>query len=277
MTRVMKKAGKGNAIQMKIKHNTTYAIAIIGLLLTAITGSVIAESASNLEIINLSGTSINLSQEDLQIIPATTVYAELYCDGSLATYGNWTGILLSDLLVKAQLTPEVSSIQFTASDGYKVTIPIELAMQPQTIIAYQKDGRPLVEGLRLILVGLNGGAWISLITTITMSSSGADYPPGITVGTGKINDLANSQSKPTPVTLSPQQPLTPKNSPIIQVSSPTNATDLNQPLSKPQFSSSVGISLDALVYIALGIILIMIVSAAVLTYKRKRKPQDATT
>ena len=138
-------------------------------------------------------------------MPTTTVYAELYCDGSLATYGNWTGILLSDLLNKAQLTPEVSSIQFTASDGYKVTIPIELAMQPQTIIAYQKDGRPLIEGLRLILEGSNGAAWISLITTITMSSSGADYPPGVNVGTGKINDLASAQSNPTPVTLSPQQ------------------------------------------------------------------------
>lgn len=208
-------------------------------------------------------------------MPTTTVYAELYCDGSLATYGNWTGILLSDLLIKAQLTPEVSSIQFTASDGYKVTIPIELAMQPQTIIAYQKDGRPLVEGLRLILVGTNGGAWISLITTIAMSSSGTDYPPGVTVGTGKINDLASAQSSPTPGTLSPKQPPTPKNSSRIQVSSPTNVTGSKQPISKPQLSSNVGISLDALIYGAVAIVLMMVVSTVVLTYKRKRKLQNA--
>lgn len=104
----------------------------------------------------------------------------------------WTGIKLSDLLLKAHLTPEVSSIQFTTSDGYKVTMPIELAMQPQTIIAYQKDSRSLIEGLRLILVGANGSTWISLITTITMSSLGADYPPGVNVGAGKISDLVSA-------------------------------------------------------------------------------------
>jgi DMSO/TMAO reductase YedYZ molybdopterin-dependent catalytic subunit len=262
---------------VKAKHNTTYVIAIIlGLLLSTITGSAIAESVSNLEIINLSSTSINLSQEDLQAFPTTTVYAELYCDGSLAAYGNWTGILLNDLLIKAQLTPEVSSIQFTASDGYKVNIPVELALQPQTIIAYQKDGHPLVEGLRLILEGSNGAAWISLITTITMSSSWADYPLGISAGTGKINDLANAQSSPTPRTLSPQQILTPKNSSNIQVSSPTNVTGLNQPISKPQISDNVSISLDTLIYTALAIILMMVPSAAALTYKRKRKLQTTT-
>ncbi len=116
--------GKGDSIQVKIKRNTTFVIAIIlGLLLTAITGSAIAESASNLEITNLSGTSINLSQEDLQAMPTTTVYAELYCDGSLATSGNWTGILLSDLLFKAQATPEVSSIQFTPQTATKYPYP----------------------------------------------------------------------------------------------------------------------------------------------------------
>ena len=248
---------------------------IIGLLLTTITGSVIATFPSNLEITNLSGTSISLSYEDLLAMPATTVYAELYCDGSLATYGNWTGILLSDLFNQAQLTPEVSSIQFTASDGYKVTIPIELAMQPQTIIAYQKDGQPLIQGLRLVLAGSNGAAWISLITTITMSSSGADYPPGVDVGAGKISDLVSAQSSPTPGTLSQQQPLTPKNYSSIQVSSPTNVTISNQPMSKQQLSSNVGTSLDAMIYGAVAVVLMLVVSAIVLTYKRKRKIQNA--
>jgi hypothetical protein len=259
---------------LKIKLSKPYlTVILIGLLLTTITGSVIAEPASNLEITNLSGTTINLSHEDLQTMPITTVYAELYCDGSLATYGNWTGILLSDLLNRAQLTPEVSSIQFTASDGYKVTIPIELAMQPQTIIAYQKDGQPLVEGLRLILTGANGAAWISLITTITMSGSGADYPPGVNVGAGKISDLVSAQSSPTPGTLSQQQPLTPKNSSSIQIPSTTNFTGSNQPISKPQLSSNVGISLDILIYGAVAIVLMLVVSAIVLTYKNKKKLQ----
>ena len=273
MTRVIRE-WEGDLIKVKAKHNTTYVIAIIGLLLITITGSVMAEPTFNLEITNLSGTSINLSQEDLQAFPTTTVYAELYCDGSLAAYGNWTGILVNDLLIKAKLTPEVSSIQFTASDGYKVNIPVELALQQQTIIAYQKDGQPLIEGLRLILEGSNGAAWISLITTITMSSSWADYPLGVSAGTGKFNDLANAQSSPTPRTLSPLPQLTSKNSSSVQVSSPTNVTSLNQPIYKPQLSRNVGISLDVLIYGAVAFVLLMVVSAVALIYKRKRKLQN---
>ncbi len=268
--------GKGDKIQVKIKRSTTCAIAIIlGLLLAAITNSAMAESISNLEIINLTGTSINLSQEDLQAIPTTTVYAELYCDGSLSTSGNWTGILLSDLLFKVQATPEVSSIQFIASDGYKVSIPIELAMHPQTIIAYQQNGRPLPEGLRLILAGYNGAAWISLITTMTMSSSGADYPLGVSVGIGKINDLASAQPSSTPKVISPQPTSTPKDNSSGQVSSPTNVTISNQPISKPQISNNVDINYGTLIYSAGAIVLLIIVSALALTYKRKRTLQNA--
>ena len=148
-------------------------------------------------------------------------------------------------------------------------------MQPQTIISYQKDGYPLIEELRLILVGTNGGAWISLITTITMSSSGADYPPGINVGTGKINDLASTQSSPTPSTLSPQPPVAPENSSSIQVSFPTHVTGSNQPISKPPLSSNVSTSLNEFIYGAVVIVLIIIVSAVVLKFKRKSKLQYA--
>lgn len=260
---------------MKIKLNTTCVIAIIlGLLLTATINSAIAQSISNLEITNLNGTSLNLSQEDLQALPTTTVYAELYCDGSLATAGNWTGILLSDLLFKTQATPEVSSIHFVASDGYKVSIPIELAMQPQTIIAYQQNGQPLPEGLRLILAGYNGAAWISLITTITMSSSGADYPLGVSVGTGKINDLSSAQPSSTPKAISSQPTLTPMDNSSGQVSSPTNVTISNQPISKPEISNNVGINYDTLIYSAGAIVLLITLSALALTYKRKRTFQN---
>jgi len=265
---------KGAAIQMKTKLNKTYVIAILlALLLTIVPGSALAQSSSNLEIINLSGASINLTQEDLQAMPPTTVNAELYCDGSLVTSGNWTGILLSDLLLKAQQTPEVYSIHFTASDGYRVTIPIELAMHPQTIIAYQLNDQSLYEGLRLILPEYNGVSWISQITTITMSSSGADNPQGISTGTGKIKDLASAQPSPTPNVISPkpQPPSIPTNTPSTQVSSPTNTTISNQPLSKPQLTNNVGKNYDTLIYGALAIVLLIVVSAVTLTYKRKRK------
>ena len=102
---------------MKKKHTTRILIAttLVLLLLNPI-GSALADNAPNLEIVNLSGISYVFSYAQLLEMPKTVVYAELYCDGALATYGNWSGVLLSYLLTQAQATPEVSSIQFVASD-----------------------------------------------------------------------------------------------------------------------------------------------------------------
>ena len=177
-------------------------------------------------------------------MPKTVVYAELYCDGALATYGNWSGVLISYLLTQAQATPEVASIQFVASDGYKVSIPISLAMQPQIIIAYEKDGQPLTEGLRLIIPGANGASWIALITSITMSTSGADNPEDVSVGTPKSNDLP-TQSPPTQTSTTKQETPQPKpsteNSSSVQKPTPMNTT---QPIQSTIDSQAVNQSLN---------------------------------
>ncbi len=165
---------------MKKKHTTLILIAttLVLLLLNPI-GSAFADNEAKLEIVNLSGISFVFSYTELFEMPKTVVYAELYCDGVLTTYGNWSGVLVSYLLAQAQATPEVGSMQFVASDGYRVAIPISLAIQPQIIIAYEKDGQPLIEGLRLIIPDANGASWIASITSITMSTSGADNPKDV--------------------------------------------------------------------------------------------------
>ena len=63
-------------------------------------------------------------------MPKTTTYAELYCYGDLLTSGYWGGVMLSDLINQTQISSEIASIEFFASDGYRVNIPIDLAMQP---------------------------------------------------------------------------------------------------------------------------------------------------
>ena len=195
-------------------------------------------------------------------MPKTTEYAELYCYGSLAIYGNWTGVLLSYLITQTAITPEVSSIQFSASDGYTVSIPTDLAMQPQIIIAYQINGQPLAEGLRLIVPGANGATWISLITSITLSTSGTDYPAAGGAGIGKITAATPQPITPTPrpQETAPQSPL-PENTSSFQVASPTNVTGVNQSTPKPQLSNS-GVSLEAVVLTVVFVVSIMVLSAA---------------
>jgi DMSO/TMAO reductase YedYZ molybdopterin-dependent catalytic subunit len=270
-------------IQMKKKFILTcMIIAILGLLLFAPIESVTADTSSNLEITNLFGVSFNFSTAQLLAMPKTMVNAALYCDGALTTSGNWSGVLLSYLLTQAQITPEVSSIQLVASDGYKVAIPIDLALQPQIIIAYEKDDQPIAEGLRLIVPGANGATWVALITTITMSTTGVDYPQAVTVGSGTFDKLIPAQTggtRETPtqqqVTLQPQ-PTTKANSSSNHQTSHSNVTDPYQLTAKRELINE-NLSLQTVIVYALAVAASTALTAtAYMVYRQKRKhmPQN---
>ena len=262
---------------MKKKYLTHIPIAtILALLIVTPIGAVIADNAPNLEITNLSGASYDFSYAQLLAMPKTMVSADLYCDGALVTYGNWGGVLLSYLLTQAQVTSEVCSIHFLASDGYTVAIPIDLSMQPRIIVAYERDSQPLAEGLRLIIPEANGGAWIAMITSITMSTSGADYPPAISVGGVKENSPVPTQNS-TPQPSPPQQevpvkpkPSTPENSSIIQEATPTNVTYLNQSAINPQVSNQ-SLNLQTSIYLLVFACAISFTTIAFGVYRHKRK------
>jgi len=260
---------------MKKKHKTLLLIAttVVLLLLNPI-GSTFADNAPNLEIVNLSGTSYVFSYAQLLEMPKTVVYAELYCDGALATYGNWGGVLLSYLLTQAQAAPEIGSIQFVASDGYRVAIPINLASQPQIIIAYEKDDQPLAEGLRLIIPGANGGAWVSMIVSITMSTSGADYPAGVSVGGAKANSVptqsSTSQTSPSKQQVPQPQPSA-ENSSSIQEAAPANITLPDQPVINPKVTNQT-LNLQTIIVYLIGVVVaISFIVTAYMALRRKRK------
>jgi hypothetical protein len=104
----------------------------------------------------------------------------------------------------------------------------------------------LSEGLRLILPGYNGGSWISMISSISMSASTVDYPPGLNVGniTPPQPQMQNANPQPTnrPQTIVAPSP-TPENTASADVISQ------NQSISHPQFSEN-GSTVNQVVFFA---------------------------
>ncbi len=264
---------------MKMKFKLIHVFIIASVLLLPLLLSpippVLADASISLKIINLEGTNFSFTNEELLAMPKTEVNANLYCYGSLVTSGNWIGVHLSYLLALAQATPDVFSIDFLASDGYSVSIPIELAMDPQIIIAYEKDNIILPEGLRLILPDYNGGSWIAMITSLNMSTSTAQYPPGIHIGDITIP----SQRVPSNNTsLPPQQQGTtlpthtiPETFPINQTTAPANVSNPNQSVSPPQLQNqdSTGIPVVSYYLFASTLVLILAILGG-LAYRFKK-------
>jgi hypothetical protein len=253
-------------MKMKNKLIRVFIIAcIIGLFLWLNpTPPVLADPSNSLKIISLEGTNFSFTYEQLLAMPKTEVNANLYCYGSLVTSGNWVGVRLSYLLALAQSTPDVFSIEFLASDGYSVTIPIELAMDPQIIIAYEKDNISLPEGLRLILPDYNGGSWIAMITSLSMSTSTAQYPPGIHIGDITIPSQRASSNNTSSLPQQQETTLpthtTPESFPINQTTAPANVSNPNQSVLPPQLQNQDGTGIPVVSYYIFASALVLILA-----------------
>ena len=154
--------------------------------------------------------TLNITQ--IMSMSNSTVYAELYCYGAYVTGGNWTGVKLSLLLDFVELDQNAMSIDFSATDGYNRAIPIAETTQENVIVAYEFNGSPLPETLRLVLPGANGEFWVAMINHIVISTNSATHSFS---GSG-VNLPALIPQSPTPAPTPAPTPLTapsPKPSP----------------------------------------------------------------
>jgi hypothetical protein len=225
-------------------------------------------------------TNFNLTYQLLAEMPKTTVYAELYCDGFLLTGADWSGVQLSYLLSYLNADREANSVQFVASDGYTVTIPIQLAKSPQTIIAYEINGQPLPEELRLILPDYNGAAWISHIVYLSVSDAVVANPALISVGGGMIRNTvsdSNTNSVPTPTSIPPTPspaPISPPNTTTDPPDTSPSPTPLNSATAYPESPhQSVGQTtiFDPSLMTAVIAVLIGCLVAGILLSRRRNK------
>jgi len=239
-------------------------LGFIGKFSTVANASVTSDSEWRLIVYGFNNNYLNLSLSDLAAMPKSTVYADLYCYGMIVTSGYWGGVNLGLLLNTAGLDRNTGTIQFRATDGYSINLPIEEAMQENVIIAYEKDDQPLPEGLRLVVPGENGNIWISMITTISQTnvrvpeaqSSFASSPP---------NPKFSIQP---PQSLAPEPRNQSTTSPVIP---PSNKPANSQPQPTPQ-QNSPG-SILPMEYNYLMVTAIIVATAAVtgyLFYKRRK-------
>jgi len=162
----------------KTSFSTVIPIVIIVLVVvSSVSGlkpTVYADSESSEGQLTISGLveqPLNLSLTELAAMPQTSVYAAIICvgnpNGSVAE-GNWVGVSLWLLLETAGVSPDAVKVAFHASDGYSTDLTLETARREDIILAYEKDGIPLEETLRLVVPGKWGYKWISDVTVIEL-------------------------------------------------------------------------------------------------------------
>ena len=241
-------------------------------LITPALASIASNTQWNLPITSLSGTTINLTYDDLLAMPKTITSGDLSCYGNLISSGSWGGVKLVDILNQAGIDPSVASIDFTAQDGYSVSIPINTAMRTDIIVAYDLDGAPLTEILRLVVPEANGNIWIARITSISMSMSSVDQVQSGSIGQTIIDQYQAIINTTTPAPQQLQhrvesQPIIPSNETTIE--SGTTPTIVTIPQSEQKIGGQENSVFPfEFVWGLLGVIVVVV--ASFVFYSRKK-------
>jgi len=117
-------------------------------------------------------------------LPASEVTNTLECisngvGGGLMSTAAWRGVPLAALLAVAQPRPEARFVLLRAADGYTHGIPLDRAMDPSSLVAYEMNGAPLPNRhgypARVLIPGTYGEVnvkWVERIDVVDRSVEG---------------------------------------------------------------------------------------------------------
>lgn len=113
----------------------------------SVTGSVPTPSSASyhLAVGGLVITPLSLSLDDLKALPQTTLVRDFQCvTGWRVPQVHWSGVRLSELLLRAGLRPGAAALRFRSFDGaYTESLTLDEAQRPDIIIALTMLGAPV--------------------------------------------------------------------------------------------------------------------------------------
>jgi DMSO/TMAO reductase YedYZ molybdopterin-dependent catalytic subunit len=126
---------------------------LLGLLPTgrfriySIVGSLPSRSTADwkLDVGGLAGAPYTIGYDDLLAMPAVELTKDFQCVTGWRVPGvKWKGVLLSDIVARAEPQPGATALWFESFDGaYTESLTLDEARRNDVIVAYQLDGKPI--------------------------------------------------------------------------------------------------------------------------------------
>ncbi|MCU0535068.1 MAG: molybdopterin-dependent oxidoreductase [Hydrococcus sp. Prado102] len=116
---------------------------------------------------------LQLSMGEVQQLPLTAMTIRHVCVEGWAAIVQWGGVRLQELAKLVQPKEGVRYVYFKSADGYYESWDLASALHPQTLMVYQKNGKPLPADngapLRLaapIKLGYKQSKWVTQVTFV---------------------------------------------------------------------------------------------------------------
>jgi DMSO/TMAO reductase YedYZ molybdopterin-dependent catalytic subunit len=144
---------------------------------------------------------VTLTYEEILALPKSIADARLTSVTRWSVRGKWGGVRLSDLLALARPKPEAAHVQCISYRGvYTTCIPLDVALQERTLLAYEFDGEPLdadyggpVRVLCPYLWGYKSAKSVVALTLEDRSLPGfwevRGYPDEAEIEAGRVHDV----------------------------------------------------------------------------------------
>src|ERR1700730_2053599 len=136
----------------------------------------------HLEVNGLVQNPVTYRLEDLKGFHAVEQETTLMCisngiDAGLISNAKWTGLTLRDLIEPANPLANAARVRLHGVDNYTDTFPLEKALDPTTLLAYEMNGAPLPDRhgypLRAIVPGYFGEKHVKWLTRIEVTDHNA--------------------------------------------------------------------------------------------------------
>ena len=144
---------------------------------------------------------LTLTYKELLALPKSIADARLTSVTRWSVRGEWGGVRLSDLFALVTPQPQAAHVQFTSHrEIYTTCIPLDVALQERTLLAYEFDGEPLdadyggpVRGLCPYLWGYKSAKSVVAVTLVDRSIPGywevRGYPDAALIKAGRVHDV----------------------------------------------------------------------------------------
>jgi DMSO/TMAO reductase YedYZ molybdopterin-dependent catalytic subunit len=144
---------------------------------------------------------LTLTHKELLALPKSIADARLTSVTRWSVRGEWGGVRLSDLFALVTPQPRAAHVQFTSyRNVYTTCIPLDVALQERTLLAYEFDGEPLdadyggpVRALCPYLWGYKSAKSVVAVTLVDRSIPGywevRGYPDAALIKAGRVHDV----------------------------------------------------------------------------------------
>ncbi|MDD5748101.1 MAG: molybdopterin-dependent oxidoreductase [Actinomycetota bacterium] len=130
------------------------------------------EACQEIEIIDASKRKGKISLAEVKRLPQLEVNAVLKRANGMTMPGRWAGPTLASVFSHCGVRNQFKEVRIEAWDGYIARVSADIAMRPDTILAYEENGKLLpreVGPLRLVVASQDGFYWIHSITKMEIA------------------------------------------------------------------------------------------------------------